>query len=174
MLAYSQYVVENFMNSAWRACIISGSPKPGRQQLDWSVVLATASGWTSDFYLAIAGRFVTERLAWPFLSLAFEPSLDPIRDQLEDVDLTDLDPEVAESLSEALGFYFDLEAGLDAGLDGLLEEFKEAYGLDLEKEVLAFMTGELSFALLPTDFGALEEDSSLEAVHALFILQFKP
>ena len=121
--------------------------------------------------LSSAGLLPSDTIA--FLSFAFEPNLDPIKEQLEKQAIADFDPNVSEALKQGLGLDISEESTFADILDKLLQRFEEAYGLDLESDVLAWMTGQLSFALLPTDFRALREDATEEAVDALAIVQFE-
>ena len=90
--------------------------------------------------LSSAGLLPSDTIA--FLSFAFEPNLDPIKEQLEKQAIADFDPNVFEALKQGLGLDISEESTFADILDKLLQRFEEAYGLDLESDVLAWMTGQ--------------------------------
>ena len=100
--------------------------------------------------------------------------LDPIREELKDLSLSEQDPMLSVVLAEMLGQTFDDDATGNDLLDALLDQFQDSLGLDLEKDVLDWMTGEISLALLPTDFQAISEDPLGSAVQMAALVQFDP
>ena len=119
--------------------------------------------------LAAAQLLPADTLA--FASLAFEPDLGPAREQLKEQRLGDLGLDVF-GLSSALGLASGPEATLSDLLDELLKMLDDAYGVDLEQDVLAWMNGEVSLGLLPTDFRKTTTDPLSEAVAAVVLIQF--
>lgn len=119
--------------------------------------------------LAAAQLLPADTLA--FASLAFEPDLGPAREQLKEQRLGDLGLDVF-GLSSALGLASGPEATLSDLLDELLKMLDDAYGVDLEQDVLAWMNGEVSLGLLPTDFRKTTTDPLSEAVAAVALIQF--
>ena len=119
--------------------------------------------------VAAARLLPTDTLA--FASLAFEPDLGPLREQLNELGLADLAPEVS-GLASVLGLAFDPEATLSDLLDLLLKTLADTYGVDLEQDVLAWMTGEVSLGLLPTDFRKTTTDPLSEVVNAMALIRF--
>lgn len=109
-----------------------------------------------------------------FASFAFEPDLDPLRENLESQSIEDLGPDFYDALYFEFGLDVDPEGTLDDVLDAVLASFEEVSGLDFERDVLGWMTGEFSLALLPTDFEALSEDPAAEPIEALALVQFDP
>ena len=111
------------------------------------------------------------------LAFAFEPDLDPLRDQLEDLiigdlDIDDLGPELYEGIADEFDLDISEETTFSDILDELLDRFDDAFGINLEKDVLDWMTGEISLALLPTDFRGLTTDPLGAAVELAALIQF--
>lgn len=106
------------------------------------------------------------------VSFVMIPDLDPLREQLQEQGLEDLDPMMYGLIAAELGMAIDEEDTLDELFDALLDKVEDTIGLDLEEEVLAWMTGEVAFALLPTNFWAISEDPADEPLEALAFIQF--
>ena len=109
-----------------------------------------------------------------FASFVFEPDLDPLRKTLESQSIDDLGPDFHDALSLQFGLAIDRDGAFSDVLDAALVRFEEEFGLDLERDVLGWMTGEFSLALLPTDFEALSQDPAAEPLEALALVQFDP
>ena len=120
--------------------------------------------------LASAHLLPSDTLA--FVSFVLKPDLEPLREQLESQRISDLGTDFYDALSFQLGLAVDEDATFNDVLDALLDRFQDTVGLDLEKDILSWITGEVSLALLPTDFEAVADDPSGEALEALALLQF--
>ena len=120
--------------------------------------------------LASARLFPAGTLA--MLSLAFDPDLGPLREQLSELRIEDLVPDAV--LPFRFGFGGEEDSTLESLLDGLLADLKLGTGLDLEEDVLDWMTGEVGVALLPTDFKAVEADPEAEPVQVAIAIRFDP
>ena len=107
-----------------------------------------------------------------FVSFALGPDLDPLREQLADQRIPDLGSDVYDALSLGLGLPIDEDASFSDVLDVLLDRFRGATGLDLERDFLSWMTGEFSFAWLSTDLQAFSTDPDTEAQEAALLIQF--
>ena len=107
------------------------------------------------------------------LAFAVNPDLTGLREQLEKQKLGDLGPGLAEDFTSEFGMDLDADASLSDLLDAGLIFFRLAFGVDLEKDVLDWMTGELALALLPTDFQALAADPTSEALQAAAFIRFE-
>ena len=119
----------------------------------------------------------TRLLPWDtlaFASFVFEPDLDPLRETLESQSIDDLGPDFDDALSSEFGLDVDPNGTFSDVLDAALVRFEEVSGLDLERDVLGWMTGEFSLAMLPTDFEALSQDPAAEPFEALALVQFDP
>ena len=71
-------------------------------------------------------------------------------------------PDFDDALSSEFGLDVDPNGTFSDVLDAALVRFEEVSGLDLERDVLGWMTGEFSLAMLPTDFEALSQDPAAE------------
>ena len=89
------------------------------------------------------------------LAFAVEPDLAGLRQELQEQGIDELVPGLHDALNFGLGLTIELDATLSDVLDAALDKFREAVGVDLERDLLDWMTGEFSLALLPTDFEAL-------------------
>ena len=107
------------------------------------------------------------------LAFALEPDLEPLREQLREVELGDLGPEVTESITAELGLSLRTGADLNDLFDAALGQLESATGLNLEEDVLDWMTGEFAFALLSTEFFALSNNPTSEAIRATAFIQFE-
>lgn len=105
-----------------------------------------------------------------FLAFALKPDLEPLREQLREVKPGDLSPEVTESITAQLGL--PIQPGDDL-FDAALDRFQSTTGLNLEGDVLDWMTGEFAFALLSTDFFAISNDPTIEAIRATAFIHFE-
>ena len=121
--------------------------------------------------LASARLLPSDTLA--FLSLGFEPDLDPLRKQLKEQRIGDLGPDVEAALRFPLGLALDADATLADLLDELLRMVNDSLGIDLEQDILAWMTGEVGLALLSTNFRKATDDPLSEAVKAMGLVQFE-
>jgi len=121
--------------------------------------------------LAAAGMLPADTLA--FASLAFDPDLDPIRKQLGEQRIGDLGLDSAGLFDLPFGPAFDPDATIADALDQVLELVSDTLGLDLEQDILAWMTGEVALALLPTDFRKMTTNPMSEAVDVAALLQFR-
>ncbi len=119
---------------------------------------------------ASAGMLPSDTLAF----LSFGIDYDGIKSQLDEQRVADLGPDVHEVLTSELGVPLDDKATLRDVGDELFDSFEEAFGLDLERDFLDWITGEFSFALLPTDFRGLADDPSTVAVEAAAFIGFDP
>ncbi len=124
--------------------------------------------------LSAAGFLPADTMA--FLSFAFEPSLDPIREQLRGQTLEDLAPgtDAVSEFGLMPGFGFGDDQTLDELLDGLLTTVRDAVGIDLEEDVLGWMGGEFALGILPTDFRQATADPPTEAYRAAALIQVDP
>ena len=122
--------------------------------------------------LAAAKLLPSDALA--FLSFKVRPDMAPVRDELSGQKIADLGPDFSSALPLLLDTEFDQQSSLEELLDILLVRFSDTVGLDLEQDLLDWMTGEFSFALLPTDFKAVSEDPASAAINVAGILQFDP
>ena len=107
------------------------------------------------------------------VAFAVEPDLGALRQELREQRIDDLAPELYDILSFQFGLTIDPGATLSDVLDASLNRFREAVGLDLERDLLDWMTGEFSLALLPTDFKAVGDAPEDEAVQAAALVQFE-
>ena len=117
--------------------------------------------------LAAAKLLPSDTLA--FFSFAADPDLEPLRERLRCQGLGTLGP-VSEEIALELGLDTSKDLTLSDVLDALLARLKESFDLDLEGDVLSWMTGDLSLVLLPTDFGAFSDDSAGK-VQAMALVQ---
>ena len=108
-----------------------------------------------------------------FLSFALDPDLAPLREELRGQRIGDLGEGVSEGMSELLEAMLTDDDTLEAVLDALLDRAREATNIDFEKEVLQWMAGEFSLAVLPWDFAASFEDPTDEAIRGMALLRFK-
>ena len=120
--------------------------------------------------LASAQLLPSDTLA--FLSFRFEPDLAPIRKQLEEQRISDLGPEAAGAFALPFGLAPDPDATLATLLDDVLQLVTGLSGIDIEQDILSWMTGEVGLALLPSDFSKTTVDPLAEAVRAVALLQF--
>ena len=121
--------------------------------------------------LAAAGMLPADTLA--FASLAFDPDLDPIRKQLAEQRIGDLGLDSAGLFDLPFAPVLDPDATLADALDQVLEIVSDTVGLDVEQDILAWMTGEVALAILPTDFRTITTDPMSEAVDVAALLQFR-
>ena len=106
-----------------------------------------------------------------FASFVLEPDLDQLREQLKDQRIGDFGSEFADALSYGpLGV--DEDDTLSGLVDALPDDFREAFGLDLERDFLSWMTGEFSLALLPTSFRGVGTDPPTDAIEVAAFVQF--
>ena len=106
------------------------------------------------------------------ISFAADPDLDPFREQLAEGSFADLGPDLYGVLAYEFGLDIQADSSMVDVFDALLFKVEENTGIDLEEDVLAWMTGEVSLALLPLDFQALEANPMEEPVEALVLIQF--
>jgi hypothetical protein len=119
----------------------------------------------------------TRLLPWDtnfFASIAFEPDLEPLRETLESQSIDELGPDFYDALNFEFGLVVDPDGTFGDVLDAALDRFEDLTGLNLERDLLGWMTGEISLALLPTDFEALSQDPAFEPIEALAMIQFDP
>ena len=81
-------------------------------------------------------------------------------------------PGVYEALGLQLGLDLDRDATASDLLDSLLAMFRDATGVDLEQDVLDWMTGGMALALLPSDLAGLSSGPPTEALNAAALVQF--
>ena len=139
--------------------------------------LAATSGDISDLATmenSLASTRLLPRDTLAFASFAFDPDLDPLRETLEDQRIEDLGPEFYDALFFEFGLEVDPNGTFSDVLDAALVRIEEETGLDLERDVLGWMTGEFSLALLPTDFQAVSQDPAAEPMEASAMIQFDP
>ena len=126
-------------------------------------------GDSKDLSLSATQLLPKDTLA--LLAFAVGPSLGEVREQLRDQRIEDLGPEFYDGLFQlGLGISWD-DSSADV-LDAVLKTLKDAFGVDLERDILDWMSGELAFALLPINFRALSADPQTEAVNAAVFIQF--
>ena len=106
------------------------------------------------------------------ISFAADPDLDPFREQLEGGSFADLGPDFYGVLAYEFGVDIQPDSSMVDVFDALLFKLEENTGIDLEEDVLAWMTGEISLALLPLDFQAIEANPMEEPLEALAFIQF--
>ena len=105
------------------------------------------------------------------LVFAVDPSLDGVREQLGDQRIEDLGPEFYDGLFQ-LGFGISPNDSWADLMDAALKTIKDAFGVDLERDILDWMSGEFAFALLPINFRALSASSQTEAMEAAVFIQY--
>ena len=108
------------------------------------------------------------------VAFAVDPDLGRLREELRKQRVDDLQPGLYETLSFNLGLAIEPDATLSDLLDAALDNFRETVGIDLERDLLDWMTGEFSLSLLPTDFEALGSGPDDEAIRAAALIQFDP
>ena len=126
-------------------------------------------GDSKDLSLSATQLLPKDTLA--LLAFAVDPSLGEVREQLRDQRIEDLGSEFYDGLFQ-LGLGISPDDSLADVLDAVLKTLKDAFGVDLERDILDWMSGELAFALLPINFRALSANPQTEAVNAAVFIQF--
>ncbi len=164
-----------------------------RQQLedlipDWVAVTGTFIDRGVDFEVSVAtpdaaletaaqansasASKLTPSDALVFASSAADPDLGKFRERLGEQRLDELAQGLPVSPGEAMG----IDLGGDATLADLFDQglalLKTFVGLDVEKDILSWMSGEVALGLLPTDFRKLSADPGSEALKAAIFLRF--
>lgn len=120
--------------------------------------------------LASTGLVPADSIAYG--SFKISTSLDLVRERLDVQSVADLEPDVQSVLTFMVDPSIDEQDSLSDVFDILLDRFKEIVGLDLERDLLDWMTGEFAFVLLPSDFKAASEQPPTAAVNAGVLVQF--
>ena len=103
-----------------------------------------------------------------FLSFSVEPDLKSLRESLREQPMEDL----GGYGMWLFGSPIDPDGNMEDLLDEGLKSFQQTVGLDAERDVLDWMSGEISAAVLPSDFGVAFDDPTRAALQAVALIEF--
>ncbi len=153
----------------WVAVTASFLDMGVRVDVSAPVAPGSAKPWNAPISLESTRIVPADSIA--FGSFRVPTSFDPLRERLAGQTVGEIDPQLHSILAVMVDPSIGEQDGLDHVFDLLLDRFEESVGMDLERDLLDWMTGELAFVFMPSDFEGAADDPLTAAVNAGLLVQ---
>ena len=153
----------------WVAVTASFLDMGVRVDVSAPVTPGSAKPWNAPISMASTRLAPADSIA--FGSFRVPTSFDPLRERLAGQTVGEIDPQLHSILSILVDPSIGEQDGLDHVFDLILDRFEESVALDLERDLLDWMTGELAFVFMPSDFEGAAADPATAAVNAGLLVQ---